>query len=86
MQCNDRAKNSFIFTLLFEFRRVTRWIFISDVWEKQITRFLTPAISIAIIIWGFYLGLSGVGRYYVGLGVFSSDARSHALLAFTNVI
>lgn len=38
--------------------------------KKQITRFLTPAISIAIIIWGFYLGLSGVGRYYVGLGVF----------------
>ena len=38
--------------------------------KKQITRFLTPAISIAIIIWGFYLGLSSVGRYYVGLGVF----------------
>ena len=38
--------------------------------KKQFTRFLTPAISIAIIIWGFYLGLSGVGRYYVGLGVF----------------
>ena len=54
--------------------------------KKQFTRFLTPAISIAIIIWGFYLGLSGVGRYYVGLGVFSGDARPDALLAFTYVI
>ena len=38
--------------------------------KKQFTRFLTPAISIAIIIWGFYLGLSGVGRYYIALGIF----------------
>lgn len=80
-------KNSFIFTLLFEFRRITRWIFVSNIWEKQFTRFLTPAISIAIIIWGLYLGFSGVGRYYVGLGLFfSGDARADALLAFTDVI
>ena len=38
--------------------------------KKQFTRFLTPAISIGIIIWGFYLGLDGVGAYYVGLGLF----------------
>lgn len=38
--------------------------------KKQLTRFLTPAISIAIVIWGLYLGLDGVGRYYVTLGVF----------------
>ena len=38
--------------------------------KKQITRFFTPAISIAIIIWGFYLGVQGVGRYYVALGAF----------------
>ncbi|MEW4937948.1 hypothetical protein ABKJ23_07850, partial [Acinetobacter baumannii] len=38
--------------------------------KKQFTRFLTPVISIAIIIWGLYLGFSGVGRYYVALGVF----------------
>ncbi|MBO8209096.1 YcxB family protein [Acinetobacter nosocomialis] len=38
--------------------------------KKQFTRFLTPVISIAIVIWGFYLGLSGVGRYYVALGIF----------------
>lgn len=38
--------------------------------KKQITRFITPLISIAIVIWGFYLGLDGVGRYYIGLGVF----------------
>lgn len=31
---------------------------------------MTPVISIAIIIWGLYLGFSGVGRYYVALGVF----------------
>lgn len=38
--------------------------------KKTITRFLTPLISIAIIVWGIYLGLSGVGRYYVALGTF----------------
>ena len=38
--------------------------------KKQLTRFITPVISIAIIIWGFYLGFSGVGRYYVALGAF----------------
>lgn len=38
--------------------------------KKTITRFLTPVISIAVILWGFYLGSTGVGRYYVALGVF----------------
>ncbi|ENU79315.1 YcxB family protein [Acinetobacter sp. ANC 3789] len=38
--------------------------------KKQITRFLTPLISLGIIVYGFYIGFSGVGRYYVGLGVF----------------
>lgn len=38
--------------------------------KKLFTRFITPVISLAIIVWGFYLGLDGVGRYYVGLGVF----------------
>ena len=38
--------------------------------NKTITRFLTPVISIAVILWGLYLGLTGVGRYYVALGVF----------------
>lgn len=38
--------------------------------KKTITRFMTPVISIAVILWGFYLGLTGVGRYYVALGVF----------------
>ncbi|RZF49762.1 YcxB family protein [Acinetobacter halotolerans] len=38
--------------------------------KKPITRFLTPAISIAIILWGIYLGFTDVGRYYVILGVF----------------
>lgn len=38
--------------------------------KKLFTRFITPVISIAIIAWGIYLGLDGVGRYYVGLGVF----------------
>ena len=38
--------------------------------KKQFTRFITPVISICIIIWGFYLGLSGVGGYYVTLGAF----------------
>ncbi len=38
--------------------------------KKQITRFITPLVSIAILIWGFYLGVDGVGRYYVALGAF----------------
>ena len=38
--------------------------------KKQFTRFITPLISVAIMVWGFYLGLDGVGRYYVGLGAF----------------
>lgn len=38
--------------------------------KKQVTRFLTPLVSIAILIWGLYLGLDGVGRYYVALGAF----------------
>ena len=38
--------------------------------KKQFTRFITPAISLAIIGWGFYLGFNGVGRYYVALGAF----------------
>ena len=38
--------------------------------KKQFTRFLTPAISVGIVIWGCMLGLDGVGRYYIGLGLF----------------
>ena len=38
--------------------------------KKQITRFITPLVSVAILIWGFYLGVDGVGRYYVALGAF----------------
>jgi hypothetical protein len=38
--------------------------------KKQITRFITPLVSIGIIIWGFYLGFNDVGRYYVALGAF----------------
>lgn len=38
--------------------------------KKQISRFLTPLVSVGIVVWGFYLGMSGVGRYYVALGLF----------------
>lgn len=38
--------------------------------KKQITRFITPLVSVAIIAWGFYLGFNQVGRYYVALGAF----------------
>lgn len=38
--------------------------------KKQLTRFITPLVSIGIIVWGFYLGFNGVGRYYVALGAF----------------
>ncbi len=36
--------------------------------KKQITQFITPLISVGLIIWGVYLGASGAGRYYVILG------------------
>ncbi len=38
--------------------------------KKQISQMLTPLVSIGIIIWGFYQGLEGVGKYYVCLGAF----------------
>lgn len=38
--------------------------------KKQLTRFFTPLVSVAIIAWGFYLGFAGIGRYYVALGIF----------------
>ncbi len=38
--------------------------------KKQISQLLTPLVSIAIMGWGFYLGLGGVGKYYVCLGAF----------------
>ncbi|OUY06515.1 hypothetical protein [Acinetobacter populi] len=37
--------------------------------KKKIARFVTPLISIAIIIWGLSLGVTGVGKFYVILGV-----------------
>ena len=38
--------------------------------KKPISRFFTPIISIAIILWGVYLGWAGVGRFFVALGAF----------------
>ena len=38
--------------------------------KKQFTRFITPVISIGIMLWGFSMGFDGVGRYYVALGAF----------------
>lgn len=38
--------------------------------KKQFTRFLTPLVSVVILLWGIYLGFDGVGRYYVALGAF----------------
>lgn len=36
--------------------------------KKKITRFLTPLISVGIIIWGLSMGVDGVGKMYVALG------------------
>ncbi|MEB3753001.1 YcxB family protein [Acinetobacter sp. MD2(2019)] len=38
--------------------------------KKQFTRFLTPVISLLVVVYGFYIGATGVGRYYIGLGLF----------------
>src|SRR5690606_34735182 len=38
--------------------------------KKQISRCLTPLVSVGIIIWGFSMGFNGEGRYYVALGAF----------------
>lgn len=36
--------------------------------KNKFSRFVTPVISIGIVLWGLSLGLNGVGRYYVLLG------------------
>ncbi|KAA8731721.1 hypothetical protein F4V57_12080 [Acinetobacter qingfengensis] len=36
--------------------------------KKRFTQYITPILSILIIIWGLSLGLSGVGKFYVILG------------------
>lgn len=36
--------------------------------KKKFARYITPLISIAIIIWGITLGMTGVGKFYVVLG------------------
>lgn len=38
--------------------------------KRQFTRFLTPLVSVAIIVWGIYLGVDSIGKYYVALGAF----------------
>ena len=37
--------------------------------KKQLTRFITPLVSIGIIVWGFYLGFNGVGAIMLRLGL-----------------
>lgn len=37
--------------------------------KKRISRYLTPLMSVGIIIWGISLGMTGVGQFYVILGV-----------------
>lgn len=36
--------------------------------KKQLTQWITPLISVGLIIWGFYLGAAGIGRSYIVLG------------------
>lgn len=36
--------------------------------KKKFTRYLTPLLSVGIIIWGFYLGWQGIGQVYIILG------------------
>lgn len=36
--------------------------------KRKISRYLTPLISVGIIIWGISLGMTGVGQFYVILG------------------
>lgn len=38
--------------------------------KNQLTRYVTPLVSIGIIVWGLTMDFQDVGRYYVGLGVF----------------
>lgn len=37
--------------------------------KKKFTRYLTPLLSVGIIIWGIYLGWQGIGQVYIILGV-----------------
>ena len=36
--------------------------------KKKISRYLTPLMSVGIILWGISLGMTGVGKFYVILG------------------
>ena len=36
--------------------------------KKKFTRYLTPLLSVGIIIWGFYLGWQSIGQVYIILG------------------
>lgn len=36
--------------------------------KKKVTRYLTPLISVGIILWGLSMGVTGVGKMYVALG------------------
>ena len=49
--------------------------------KKQMTRFITPLIECPGLLCGALCSVSGVGRYYVALGIFFlSFTNSHALL------
>jgi hypothetical protein len=36
--------------------------------KQSLSQYLTPILSVAIIVWGLYLGVSGIGKMYVILG------------------
>ena len=48
--------------------------------KKKLTRFISPMISFAIIIWGVSLGLAGVGKIYVMIG--ATFLLLHLLMRF----
>lgn len=48
--------------------------------KKKVTRFISPVISIVIILWGISLGMTGIGKVYVMIGV--SFLLLHLLMRF----
>ena len=61
IHCDDRAKSALSLRYYLNLEESQDGFGLVTFGKKQFTRFLTPVISIAIIIWGLYLGFSGVG-------------------------
>ena len=64
---------------------VPGWFCFSDLLVKDLYPFFNPLISIAIIVWGIYLGFRG-GVTTLHWGLFPDHAGADALLVAADVV